>query len=466
MLNALIVVLVSMCVPCDLQMATHNTSAHSRSKEDGIFDILLPGSPLASQGANFSWSALGDDFSLEDVVALDDSALLPTTQPSTVSLPIKDAMQASASSDANVGSPQDPFDGLDAFLEVEFPMDGTLVQSPTGSSCWAASAAAHPPSLSPAAAQPAVSTSNTGATAPTARTPFAGICNILPAVPESAASPAAQSAGAIAAAVAAVRAASGTVPVDTNKPIPRWKLYHMQQKQELLAPKQPAKPTTSCDSAQSNTSAAGFATPQSAAGFATPQAAVAAAAVFGGCGSPAAVTSVTGVSQPVCRTDSVSSSFTGVLVVPSLATTTTVTPEQVLLMDAWRQQQQLQLMQQQQAARAMANKRALAVSDHGLPQVKRSRTTAAGSVAAQNLYGLPTDSSLQLQQLQVQLQAQLQQNHQQQQVQQYQQQQISAQYQQQQISALHQQLHMRLQVQQYQQACELLRCTTGRQTCP
>ncbi|KAF6257586.1 hypothetical protein COO60DRAFT_1701790 [Scenedesmus sp. NREL 46B-D3] len=215
------------------------------------------------------------------------------------------------------------------------------------------------------------------------------------------------------AAVAAATGATGAMP--------RWKLYHMHQRQQLLAPKaaSPGSPRL-----------------QVTAG---PGAAAAPAAT---CGSPAPAVLSGAAWLPPGNALASTAAAAGLAAVAVPAQM--VGAQQLLLLNLHRQQQ-LALQQQQQLAVVVGAKRQWAepvgAPVHVMPcRAKRSRATAAGNTAAQHMYGLSAEPCQQLQTLQLlqlQLQQQIQQNHRQQ----------AEIYQQQQLQALHSQLHMRLQVQ-------------------
>lgn len=423
-------------------MATSSSSGCSGVLGDYLHN-LLPPSPIATHEPEFDWEGLAED------VVLHSSGDVPSMTADGCQSIL--ASQHPLSLDSNADSVDDLFDALDLLLESEFPMEAALSASPdTDCSCWTDTMQLESPGAS-RATDLARSCSCTGTEAanctyvtpgsaitagPAVRSISAGTAR---SAPTAVASPDAQSAGAIAAAVSAVRAATSPCSMQEAKPMPRWKLYHLQQKQELLAPKQPAISPASSDtegSCQVGLSAA---------------AAPLALAALNGSTSPVSVAATPGMQVPACNTGSVTSSFTGGATISPVTTPSTAAAmgnEHMLLLNVWQQQQQVQLLQQQQTASAVTGKRPLALADYSLPKMKRSRTSAAGNVAAQHLYGLTAEPSQQLQQLQslqVQLHAQLQQSYQQQ----------VEQYQQQQIQALHHQLHMRLQVQQHQQALQM-----------
>lgn len=326
-------------------------------------------------------------------------------------------LKPSASEEAT----EDVFDSLDAFLASEFPEleSECISQSVTESGslrCNTSSAAVQPavPALSSSSCDSQTIGALPAATAATATGPF---------TPTGSAPTAAESAAAAAAAAAKAQAQAFAMPgpftsplssvssgsvdigrsnsISSTATIPRWKLFHMQQRQELLAPKAQG-PKLAC----------------------VIPAAPAAAVACTGCTSPVSVVSGTCISPAAAA---------GLSSITSIALPQAISTEQLLL---------LNLHQQQQCAAVVGSKRPSWVEPLG-PSKKRSRVTAAGNTAAQHMYGLAVEPSQQLQTLQVlqlQLQQQIQQNYQQQ----------AELYQQQQLQALHQQLHLRLAVQQQQ----------------
>lgn len=328
---------------------------------------------------------------------------------------------------------EDVFDSLDAFLAAEFPeLDSECIPalaSPTHSSSYAASPASN--AAPAAAAVPALSCSSTDSHGVQLFACSSPTSSGAPGVAESAAAAAAAAAaakaqaqafasltnssfsdmaasslgrmGSTASATTCSGAATAAAAAGTSTgSIPRWKLYHMQQRQELLAPKPaaPAKPQPKLQIiARQGAPAAGVA-----------------------CVSPVSVA------------------------VPAQV----VGAEQLLLLNL-HQQQQLALQQQQQQCAVIVGAKRQWAEPVGTPitvlpcKAKRSRVTAAGNTAAQHMYGLAAEPCQQLQTLQVlqlQLQQQIQHNYQQQ----------AEIYQQTQLQALHNQLHMRLQVQQHPMA--------------
>jgi hypothetical protein len=350
---------------------------------------------------------------------------------------------------------EDVFDSLDAFLAAEFPeLDSECIpclSSPTHSSSHSGILAGTAPTT---ASVPALSCSSTDSHGVQLLQQHPFSCSSptssgAPDVAESAAAAAATAAAAKAQAQAYATMTSGpfsgmadssmcrlgstastttcsaaaTTATGTGS-IPRWKLYHMQQRQELLAPKPAAAKA-----------------PAKLQVFAGQGAAVAAPA--GSCGSPSSnMSSGAACLSPVNALASTASAAAGLAAVAVPAQV--VGAEQLLLLNL-HQQQQLAL--QQQCAVIVGAKRPWA-EPVGAPitvlpcKAKRSRVTAAGNTAAQHMYGLTAEPSQQMQTLQVlqlQLQQQIQQNYQQQ----------AEIYQQSQLQALHNQLHMRLQVQQH-----------------
>jgi hypothetical protein len=327
---------------------------------------------------------------------------------------------------------EDVFDSLDAFLATEFPeLDSDCIPelaSPMHSSSYSGCAVSMAP---PAVALPAVSCSSEDSHGMQI-VQQAYVCGSptssgAPDVAESAAAAAAAAAAAKAQAQAFASlsgmdasslarmgstASTATCTTGSTGAIPRWKLYHMQQRQELLAPKatSPKAPKLQIIAGQGAT-----------------------AAPAGSCGSPlSAVSSGAACLSPV--------NTVATMAMPAQM----VSADQLLLLNL-HQQQQLALQQQQCAVIVGAKRQWAEPVGAPIPVVpckaKRSRVTAAGNTAAQHMYGLTAEPSqqMQLQVLQLQLQQQIQQNHQQQ----------AEIYQQQQLQALHNQLHMRLQVQQH-----------------
>jgi hypothetical protein len=330
---------------------------------------------------------------------------------------------------------EDVFDSLDAFLATEFPeLDSECIPqlaSPMHSSSYSGCAVGMAP---PAVALPALSCSSTDSHGMQLMQQQHQQQALVCSSPTSSGAPdVAESAAAAAAAAAAAKAqaqafaslsamdasslgrlgstastttctAAVTAATGSTGAIPRWKLYHMQQRQELLAPKaaSPKAPKLQIIAGQGS-----------------------AAAPAGSCGSPlSAMSSGTACLSPVNALASNAGVVT--MAVPAQM----VGADQLLL---------LNLHQQQQCAVIVGAKRQWA-EPVGAPipvvpcKAKRSRVTAAGNTAAQHMYGLTAEPSqqMQLQVLQLHLQQQIQQN-----------------YQQQQLQALHNQLHMRLQVQQH-----------------
>jgi hypothetical protein len=345
---------------------------------------------------------------------------------------------------------EDVFDSLDAFLAAEFPeLDSECIPelaSPMHSSSYSAC----PASITlPAVALPALSCSSTDSHGMQLMQQQHQQQASAPDVAESVAAAAAAAAAAKAQAQAfasltgsgfsgmdasslgrlgstastATCSAAVTAATGTTGAIPRWKLYHMQQRQELLAPKA-ASPKLQIIAGQGS----------------------AAAAPAGSCGSPlSAMSSGAACLSPVnalASTAAAAHAGVAAMAVPAQM----VSADQLLLLNL-HQQQQLALQQQQQHCAVIVGAKRQWAEPVGAPvtvlpcKAKRSRVTAAGNTAAQHMYGLSAEPSqhLQLQVLQLQLQQQIQQNVQQQ----------AEIYQQQQLQALHNQLHMRLQVQQH-----------------
>jgi hypothetical protein len=355
---------------------------------------------------------------------------------------------------------EDVFDSLDAFLAAEFPeLDSECIPglaSPTHSSSYANSPASLAP---PVAVVPALSCSSTDSHGVQLMQQQAFACSS----PSSSGAPDnAESAAAAAAAAAAAKAQAQAFASLTNSPfsgmadsslgrlgstasttttisgaaaaatgtstgsIPRWKLYHMQQRQELLAPK--------------------AASPKAPKPLQIIAGQGVAAAPAGSCGSP--LSSMSAGAACLSPVNALASTATAGGMAAVAVPAQVVGAEQLLLLNL-HQQQQLAL-QQQQCAVIVGTKRQwpepVGAPITVLPcKAKRSRVTAAGNTAAQHMYGLTAEPCQQLQTLQVlqlQLQQQIQQNYQQQ----------AEIYQQQQLQALHNQLHMRLQVQQHPMA--------------